>query len=179
MSMIAKPADSLLENSKLDPQMAPRFPHFRFGISDLYQLFRGSQGSRQFLAATREQSGQTVRRQPRIVQEHAAHLVEHEARQILAGPTLFQEPTADGLQQLIAQLSRLSRNSPLVKSQHMGNVALAQAIAHSQAQDQDLVVGQLAQAFASGLTKGLVPTAVLLRGQGQSEVVFRKGLNAG
>src|SRR5437899_12740018 len=61
----------------------------------------------------------------------------------------------------------------------MGNVALAQAIAHSQAQDQDLVVGQLAQAFASGLAKGLVPPAVLLRGQGQSEVVFRKGLNAG
>src|SRR5205823_12085834 len=118
MSMIAKPADSLLENSKLDPQMAPRFPHFRFGISDLYQLFRGSQGSRQFLAATREQSGQAVRRKARIVQEHAAHLIEHEARQILAGPTLFQEPTADGLQQLIAQLSRLSRNGPLVKSQH-------------------------------------------------------------
>ena len=64
--------------------------------------------------------------------------VKTNSRQVVAGPSLGQQPVADLVQAVVPQLVGLPGNGPLVDAEQVGHLALAHAVAEPQAEDQQL-----------------------------------------
>src|SRR5438046_4911179 len=79
----------------------------------------------------------------------------------------------------LSELGRLPRDSSLMQTEQVGRVALAHAITHSQSQNEQLVFGELSDALAGSLAKGLVPVATLGVRQREGQIILGQGLNAG
>ncbi len=84
-------------------------------------------------------------------------------------------------QAAVAQLGRLARDVALVDAEHERRLALAEAVAQPEAEDQRLAVGQVGQPFAGRLAELLVPAVVAVGRERQVavvEVVVRQGVAA-
>src|SRR5438105_1765054 len=132
----------------------------------------------QFLAALRQQRRQVVRREPRLVEDQATHLVQHVVRQVVAGPALFKQAFLNVIETVVAKLVRLPGDVPLVHAKQMGYLALAHAVTQPKTEDQHVAVAQLAKRLAGCLAERFVPTAIGAGGERQGQVVFRQRLHA-
>src|SRR5262249_50863005 len=116
---------------------------------------------RELLPPSRQQGGEAVGREAGLVEQQTVHLFHDIGADVVAGPAQALEVFADLIAAAFAEFVGLAADVSLVNPEQPGPLALAEAVAQAQAEDQHLVFGQAFEPFAGAGAELLQPAAVL------------------